>query len=170
MKWITFALFICLFTARADACDASNAYIYDSTSDSRAIVLNLDSKMLSFQDKRSIRIDEITEFSGSLEDCGNEKYFCLRGAVDIVIPKIFNAAQSKWTHRDITCSAKPINERKARKIVCLRAVDREGTEVEYSPSHGIVNLRQTPPHDQTLFRLRGDCGIFANQPLAPAIP
>lgn len=166
MKWIKYILFICLFITRVDARNAPNAYIYDSTLDSRAMVFNFDSRMLSFQDKRSIRIDEVTEFSGSLGDCGSEKYFCLRGAVNIVIPKILDATQSKWTYSDITCSAKPANAQNLRKIICLRTGDQGGTEVEYSPSHGIVNLRQTSPYDQTPFHLRGDCGMFAMQPKA----
>lgn len=94
-------LIACGMTARAQA--PSRAYIYDSADDSRAIVLNLTNGMLTFQDKKFVRVDEITEFRGSIQICDDGKYFCLTGAIDLVIPKVLSS--TKWNYHGVTCSA-----------------------------------------------------------------
>lgn len=163
MKQILSLLILFVSVATTHAHAPSKAYIYDSVNDSRTIVLNLTNSMLTFQDKSSVRIDEITEFGGSLQACGDEEYFCLTGSIDIVIPKVLSSMT--WTYHDVSCVAKLISkDSRVYKIVCYGPGRDIGTEVEYSYSRGVVSVMDGTPSDQTRFELRGEYGLFSSSP------
>lgn len=146
-------------TVHADG--LSKAYIYDSVDDPRAIVFNLNGGSFTFQDKNFVHIDEITEFGGSLQVCGDPEYFCLSGSIDLVIPKVLSSMN--WTYHGVTCSSNLLSRYSGvYKISCLGPGRDSGTEVEYSSFHGVISISDGAPGDQTRFELRGECGFFAS--------
>jgi hypothetical protein len=159
MKWLIL-ITSSLYFMQAAAHAVTTAYVYDSVSDSRAMVFNLNRWMFSYQDKHSVQVDEITEFAGDFENCENKQYFCISGSINIVVPRILGSAEFQWSYQDINCTASPSEVNKMRMITCSR-IGYVSTQVNYSVVRGIVSLRQRLPHDRALFQLRGYRGLFA---------
>lgn len=161
MKSLFFLLLIFAFCAPVIADEKSNIYVYDSENDARAVVLNMNKLTFSIQGKNSIELEGVTEFSGNLELCNNEKYYCLSGPISIVVPKDFKFGRVSWFYHDVRCTVKSKISRATKKITCLRTGDVNETEIDYSWSRGVLDISKKSSKDKAIFKLRGYCGLFA---------
>lgn len=141
--------------------DGDQRYIYDAVSadDHRAVVINLDKKTVSIQDKSDAAAsDYLSMESGEFVDCGNKYYFCVKGPLNVAIPK--TNIGKKWAFAGIFCRSSLGRHGDVYQITCISSAQKIETILIYSASHGILSFKNTPIGGYTLYKLRGDRGLF----------
>lgn len=136
-------------------------YIYDAVSadDHRAVVIRLGANTVSVQDKSDAATsDNLSMESGNIRDCGNKYYFCVKGPLNVAIPKA--KISKKWEFSGIFCSSSLKGHSNIYQITCISDAQRIKTTFIYSVLRGILSFKNTPIGGYTLYKLRGDRGLF----------
>lgn len=123
-------------------------------------VFNLQQLWVSYEDVDYLKRRDLAygEFGGQLGVCSNDKFHCLLGGVDVVIPKSGHH-HDEWSFKGIGCKAeRSSQEGGAQRIVCSRG-DNVVTFV-YSRERGIMSyVRSSQPERE--YELFGVKGLFA---------
>ncbi|WP_430392071.1 hypothetical protein [Dyella sp. 20L07] len=136
-------------------------FIYDGEgkSASSSIVINMETRSISYQDAASANInDSSSEFSGSANNCSTATFFCIGGSINFVIPK--DISSSYWSYDDVRCSLIYHDKNGAYKIKCHYRGE-EPLMVFYSRDRGIIGFQQHRKDHVVSFRIRGSRGLFA---------
>lgn len=156
------SLVACLVSA-VHGTENGKGYIYDAkeAGDNRALVINVVNSNVDIQDKSEVRADVmLSEFGGSYEDCGNEIFFCLTGALEIVIPK--SMPMKQWEYHGLSCKSVGKPEGDVTRITCRSRNYRGRPTYTYSLSRGVLSIDSSPVGGaRGGFELRGQYGLFS---------
>ena len=98
-----------------------------------------------------------TEFAGQIMYCTGSKYYCVRGGIYAVVPRLING-QTDWAFRNVFCHTKArISKFIINKITCkYRGI---GTDFYYDKNKGIISYSNIgEPSSETI--LIGNVGLF----------
>lgn len=138
--------------------------IYDSQSDNTALRFDLRNDYLSTHDKRSPEIfKEQTEFGGYFTNCTNNKFYCISGPIDLLLPRRVQLLH--WSNKTTLCNAKRIHllYTTLYAVVCSSSYGNRIriTRFDYSPSRGVTSFRILSPSNGVMYSLLGERGLFA---------
>ena len=156
---LTFTLIFCsgCTQPRLAQCSNEQGYIYDAKSKNLSEVFNLNLMQMNIQSKSSANITETSsEFSGPFYDCGDKMYYCISGALNILIPK--GPFTAKWASGSMVCSLLSFGNIEA-EIECKST--NINTIARYSAGRGITEYWRVSEPDDVVYILRGRCGIFS---------
>jgi hypothetical protein len=135
-------------------------YLYKAESGRRVDVFNLTRRYTylesdDYLDRRDGRHD--TEFAGQIMYCVRTKYFCIRGGIYAVVPRVISG-QTDWAFRDVTCHARTrLSDVGINEITCT--FRGSGTAFKYEQKKGIISYSDTGA-EATEFKLVGSRGLF----------
>ena len=135
-------------------------YLYKATGGRRVDVFNLTRRFAylesdDYLDRRDGRHD--TEFSGQIMYCVRTRYFCIRGGIYAVVPRLISG-QTDWKYREITCHARTaLSDVGINEITCT--FRGGGTAFNYEQKKGIVSYSDAGA-GATEFTLVGSRGLF----------
>jgi len=159
---VAISLAACLVPA-AHGAENGKGYIYDATGagDNRALVIDLVTSYVEVQTKTDVRIGAMfTDLGGTYEGCGNEAFFCLTGALEIVIPK--SMPMKKWQYHGLSCKSVGEPKGDAFRITCRSPNYRGRPTFTYSLSRGVLSIDSSPVvGSRGEFKLRGQRGLFS---------
>lgn len=153
---------ICLIPAAYGA-ENGNGYVYDAAAGGHngALVINRANRYVEVQDKSDVRIGAmLTDLGGFYEDCGNEAFFCLTGALEIIIPK--SMPMKQWQYHGLSCTSVGELGGDAFRITCRSPSYRGRPAFTYSLSRGILAIDSSPVGGgRERYELRGQRGLFS---------
>jgi hypothetical protein len=144
-------------------CTTGKGYIYDSSIDGRAEVFNFESLTMSTQSKRDADINRSeSEFAGPIVNCSNKTYLCMSGSINITVAR--ESKLAAWSFNGLNCKrSRDAKSTDQATIECAEGKKPPFIKAEYSTSHGILSYRRLNLGDDAVFRVRGECGLFALQ-------
>jgi hypothetical protein len=102
-----------------------------------------------------------TEFSGSLLDCSDARYFCWGGGLHVAIPK--GKVPPYWTAGPYNCSSRKISDGPRFVITCMTGSYPE-TRLLYSKKSGVTLYKRICSRcSDEIFHLARGRGLFATK-------
>lgn len=150
-------------TVARDA-ESGRGYIYDAMAagDHRAVVIDAVTRYVAIQDRRDAKVDDQRgAFGGYYKNCGNARFHCLEGSLDIVVPRTISVRQ--WNYRGLSCkrTGEPVGDTIQVRCTSSRHY-RTGTTFTYSLSRGILSFGNSRVGGtRGGFVLRGQHGLFS---------
>ncbi|BDU21004.1 hypothetical protein [Dyella sp. GSA-30] len=143
--------------------EPAKGYIYDAADagDNRALVIDVVTRNVEIQSKAKAHIDApLGDLGGGYDDCGNEKFFCLTGLLEIVIPKAMPMKQ--WGYHGLFCKGVAQPRGDIYRIACRSSKYRGHPTYTYSRSRGVLSIDSSPIGGaRGGFQLRGEYGLFS---------
>lgn len=162
---LVIALLLTLVSVDAIAGKKKCKIVYASQSDHTALRFDLRDDYLSTHDKRSPKIfEEQTEFGGYFTDCSNNRFYCVSGPIDLLVPK--HVQLLHWGNKSAHCNAKRVHSSHIAAYVVKCSSDYGNrvrtTRFHYSLIQGVTSFRFLSPSKGAKYSLRGVCGLFAS--------
>lgn len=156
------AMVACLFPT-AHGAEQVNGFIYAATdkASNMAIVIDAGRGWVDMQDKASARIGSPDgSLGGFYEECGNEAFYCVTGALEMVIPKAM--PMREWKFHGLSCQSTPDPREDVFRIACRSPKHHGQPTYTYSLTRGVVSIESAPVWSSGRFQLRGERGLFAS--------
>lgn len=162
-----FFLMVFFFAALTAACSTQTVV---KSSDAEIIYLKINTKVIdvfNFEkmwgssediDYLERRDFEYGEFGGSIALCSTENFYCLKGGLNVVVPK-GNFEQSEWRIGDIKCQFESPFLSELNKTITCERLNHSVTFV-YSLEHGITSYTRSSQPERK-YELIGSKGLFA---------
>ena len=123
-------------------------------------VFNLEKMWGSSEDVEYLkdRNYEYGEFGGRISICSTEKFHCIKGGLNVVVPK-GEFEDGKWKFGGIECEMETSSAVEPKKLITCKESSHSVSFV-YSPVQGIISYMQSSqPNDR--YELIGSKGLFA---------
>ena len=152
----------CLAVASSST-EQVRGYIYDAkgAGDNRALVIDILTRNVEIQDKRDAHLDApLGDLGGGFDDCSNEKFYCVTGLLEIVVPKAM--PMKRWQYHGLSCESTAESKSDAFLITCRSRKYRGTPTFTYSLSRGVISIDSSPIGGaQGRFELRGQLGLMS---------
>jgi len=157
----------------AHSAEPGKVYVYDAkdADDNRALVIDVATRNVEVQDKRSAHMaTPAGDLGGGYDDCSNAAFHCLTGLLEIVIPKAMS--MPRWEYHGMSCEAVAQPGGDVFRIVCKSPKYRGRPTYTYSLSRGVLSIDSSPIGGaRGNFALRGRYGLFsAGNSLDASVP
>ena len=147
----------------AHGAENGNGYIYDATSpgSNAALVIDRASRYVEVQNKDDVHMGAmLSDLGGDYENCGNNAFFCLTGALMVVIPK--SMPMKHWQYHGLSCKSVSEPRGDAFRITCRSRNFLGRPAYTYSLSRGVLSIESSPVvGGRERFVLRGERGLFS---------
>ena len=146
----------------AHGAEQSRGYIYDGVGKAKniSIVIDVATHDVEIQHKADARVGPSpTGLSHNYDDCGNGKFYCLTGLLEIVIPKAMPMKQ--WKYHGLSCQSIAQPGGDAYRVTCRSPKYRGRPTYTYSLSRGVVSIESSPVAGDYRYELRGEHGLFS---------
>lgn len=146
----------------AHSAEQARGYIYDGVGGTKntSIVIDATTHSVEIQDKADARVG--TSLSGiahNYDDCGDDKFYCLTGMLEIVIPK--DMPMKQWKYHGLFCQSVAQAGGDAYRVTCRSPKYRGRPTYTYSLSRGVVSIESSPIAGDYRYELRGEHGLFS---------
>ncbi len=159
---VVVALAICLVPA-AHGAENAKGYIYDAIGEgsNAALVIDRASRYVEVQNKDDVHMGAmLTDLGGDYEDCGNKAFFCLAGALVVVIPK--SMPMKQWQYHGLFCKSISEPRSDAFRITCRSRNYLGRPTYTYSLLRGVLSIESSPvTGGRERYVLRGERGLFS---------
>lgn len=148
----------------ARSSEQARGYIYDGVGDAKhtSIVIDVTTHDVEIQHKADARIGPSpTGLSHNYDDCGNDKFYCLTGMLEIVIPKAMPVR--KWKYHGLSCKSVAQSGGDRFRVTCRSPKYRGRPTCTYSLSRGVVSINSSPVAGDYTYELRGQFGLFSSR-------
>ena len=148
----------------AHSSEQARGYIYDGVGKARhiSIVIDVTTHDVEIQDKADARVGPSpTGLSQNYDDCGNDRFYCLTGMLEIVIPKAMPIKQ--WKYHGLACQSNAQPGGDAYRVKCRSPKYRGRPTYTYSLSRGVVSIESSPIAGDYRYELRGEDGLFSSK-------
>lgn len=147
-------------------CNAANGVIYDSDSDRRSEVFNMNTLLFSVQSQKEANLtDTSSEFAGPIDLCSSATYWCISSPISLVIPKLESEFQlGRWRREGLSCEVR--SRVGSTAIITCRSAADSATTAKLAKGRGVVSYSREGVGDDAMFGVRGECGLFPEVPFA----
>lgn len=138
-------------------------YIYDGIgkANNLSIVIDVATHGVEIQGKADARIGaSLSGITHDYDDCGDKKFYCLTGMLEIVVPKAMPMKQ--WKYHGLSCQSVVQPGGDAYRITCRSPKYRGQPTYTYSLSRGVVSIESSPVAGDYSYELRGEHGLFSS--------
>lgn len=148
----------------AHSAEQVRGYIYDGVgrANSTSIVIDVTTHSVEIQDKADARVGHsLSGITHSYNDCGDDKFYCLTGMLEIVIPKAMPMTQ--WKYYGLSCQSVTQPGGDSYRVTCRSPKYRGRPTYTYSLSRGVVSIDSSPVAGDYRYELRGKYGLFSSR-------
>src|SRR5574337_1162213 len=139
----------------AHGAEQVRSYIYDGVGKAKntSIVVDATTHDVEIRDKADARVGASPSgITHNYDDCGNGKFYCLTGMLEIVIPKAMPIKQ--WKYHGLSCRSIAQPGGDAYRVTCRSPKYRGRPTYTYSLSRGVVSIESSPVAGDYRYELR----------------
>lgn len=147
----------------ANGAEHVRGYIYDGVGRAKktSIVINVTTHDVEIMDKADARVGaSLSGVAKNYDDCGDNKFYCLTGMLEIVIPKVMPLKQ--WKYHGLSCESVAQLGGDAYRITCRSPKYRGRPTYTYSLSRGVLSIESSPVAGDYRYELRGEQGLLSS--------